>query len=154
MTAGFIAFGVMILVFAIAVRARLESAAWITLTITALATLGVAATPLDWSDSIDQIHGLFAGTGYVTLASTPLLAYGRLRGAGAHGLARAGVVAGAVAAVALALSGTDVTTGLFQRLGLTVVDLWIMALAIWLMRTPTVDARTNETADVSMTESR
>ena len=41
---------------------------------TGVATLAVAAAPLDHSDAIDTLHGACATFGYVTLAATPLLA--------------------------------------------------------------------------------
>jgi hypothetical protein len=36
--------------------------------------------------------------------------------------------------VALGLSSTSLPTGLFQRLGLTVTDLWIMATGVAMLR--------------------
>ena len=42
-------------------------------------------------------------------------------------LAAAGVVAGAVSAIALVLTTTGLPTGLFQRIGLTAADIWIAA---------------------------
>ena len=71
MTAGFVAFGVGIPLYAQALRAALDGPAWITATLTGLATLGVAAAPLGRADTA---HNLFAGFGYITLAATPLLA--------------------------------------------------------------------------------
>ena len=41
-----------------------------------------------------------------------------------------GVVAGAVAGVALVLTTTSLPTGLFQRLGLTAGDIWIATSAL------------------------
>jgi hypothetical protein len=44
------------------------------------------------------------------------------------------VAAGAVSALSLALTATDLASGLFQRLGLTASDLWIAASAVAIVR--------------------
>jgi len=104
--------------------------AWITAAATGAATLAVAATPLDRSETVDTLHGVFAGAGYVTLAATPLLAARPLRDLGHRRLAVAGLAAGAVSTAALALSTTSLPSGLFQRLGLTVTDAWVVVSAV------------------------
>jgi hypothetical protein len=129
MTAGLVVFGVSLPAYGAALRRTLPGPAWATAVATGLATLGVAATPLDRSTLIDQGHALFAGLGYLTLAATPLLAARPLRARGHHVLARFGLGAGAISVAALLLSLTALPTGGFQRLGLTVADLWIMASA-------------------------
>jgi hypothetical membrane protein len=134
MTAGMITFGLALPVFAWALRSTVSGRAWTTATVTGVATLAVAVTPLDRSDTIDRLHGMFAGIGYLTLAATPLLAAGPLRAMGHVRLARCGVAAGIVSAVALALTATDLPTGLFQRVGLTVSDAWVVATAIAIRR--------------------
>nr|MDP9102011.1 hypothetical protein [Actinomycetota bacterium] len=51
-----------------------------------------------------------------------------------HPRAAAGsALAGAVAASALAASTLTADTGLYQRLGLTVVDTWFAVTALWLL---------------------
>lgn len=130
MTAGFVAFGVALPAYGLALRAALPGRAWLAATATGLATLGVAATPLDRSDAVDLAHAVFALTGYATLAATPLLAQGSLRRRGHRLLADAGVVAGAISGAALALTATGAATGLFQRLGLTATDAWLIASAL------------------------
>ncbi len=129
MTGGFVAFGLALPVYAWSLRQLGLGAAWITAAGTGLATLAVAAAPLDHSARVDTLHGVFATIGYVTLAATPVLASRSLRRRGHHALATGGLAAAAVAAVALALTATNLPTGLFQRLGLTVGDLWIAACA-------------------------
>jgi hypothetical protein len=129
MTAGFVVFGIGLPVYAVALRKAVDGPAWITAALTGLATLAVAATPLDRSATVDRWHGVFAGLGYVTLAATPLLAFRSLRSRGHRVLARAGLVAGGLSTVALLLTLTDLPTGLFQRLGLTATDLWVVASA-------------------------
>jgi hypothetical protein len=77
---------------------------------------------------------VFAGAGYVTLALTPLLAAGPLRRAGRSAFARLSIAIGAGAGMSLlATTATDLD-GLFQRLGLTVVDIWIVATAVEILR--------------------
>ena len=129
MTAGFVLFGLGLPAYGVALRRVLPGAAWATAVATGLATLGVAATPLDRSAFVDQLHGVFAGLGYLTLAATPLLAVRPLRARGHRLLARLGLAAGVLSGTALLLTLTDGPTGAFQRLGLTVGDLWIMASA-------------------------
>ena len=130
MTAGFVGFGLGVSAFAVALRRRVPGPAWIAAATSAAATVLVAATPLDRSDAVDQLHGLFAGVGYVALTLTPVLAAPHLVRAGRRGLGLAGFGAGAVSAGALVLSLAGPPSGLFQRLGLTSGDLWIMAAAV------------------------
>jgi hypothetical protein len=145
MTAGFVTFGVALPVYASALRRVVGGTAWITAAATGIATLAVAATPLDRSATVDKWHGVAAGIGYVTLAATPLLAARPLSQLGHRALATAGVVAGAVSAIALVLTTTGLPTGLFQRLGLTATDIWIassgLAIAGGLLREIPRDTR-------------
>ncbi len=129
MTAGFVAFGVGVGLFALAVRRRLGAATSAWLTATAASTIAVALLPLGASGSIDRLHGVAAGIGYVTLVAAPLSARRALERLGAARLARAGVAAAVVAATSLAASLTVGPAGGFQRLGLTAVDVWIVAVA-------------------------
>jgi hypothetical membrane protein len=130
MTAGFVGFGVALPVYAWALRRVVGGAAWMTATATGIATLAVAAAPLDRSATIDTWHGIAAGIGYVTLAATPLVAVRPLSRHGHRALAAAGVVAGTVSAISLVLTTTGLPTGLFQRLGLTATDIWIATSAL------------------------
>lgn len=130
MTSGFIAFGVALPVYSIALRSVVRGPAWITAAATGLATLAVAAAPLDRSATLDTWHAIFAGLGYVTLAATPFLAAKPLIAAGHGALAKFGVALGSVSSVCLVLTTANVPTGLFQRLGLTATDLWIAASAL------------------------
>lgn len=127
MNAGFVVFGVALPCYALALRETLSGWAWMTAASTGLATLGVAALPLDVSDSVDQWHGVAAGIGYVTLALTPFLAFRPLRSRHHDVLAFAGIVAGVTSALCLALSIWAEANGFFQRLGLTATDTWLIA---------------------------
>jgi len=134
MTGGFVTFGLALPVYAWALRSTVPGRAWITATATGLSTLAVAAAPLDRSDTVDRLHGIFAGIGYLTLAATPLLAAPPLLAMGHRRLARSGIAAGITSAIALALTTTGLPTGLFQRVGLTVSDAWIVATALAIRR--------------------
>ena len=134
MTAGFIGFGVALPVYGHALRRAVPGPAWATATLAGIATLGVAATPLGRSTTVDTWHAVLAGVGYVALAATPLLAAGPLLRSGNTALARFGLAVGSVSAVSLALASTSLPTGLFQRLGLTATDAWIVASAITIAR--------------------
>jgi hypothetical protein len=103
MTAGFIGFGIALPIYATALRQTVGGVAWLTAAATGIATLGVAAAPLEYSATVDRWHGVFAGIGYVTLAATPLLAAGPLRRRGHRALAAFGVAAGVVSGISLAL---------------------------------------------------
>jgi hypothetical membrane protein len=130
MTAGFIGFGVALPIYAWALRRVVGGAAWLTAAGTGIATLAVAATPLERSAAIDTWHGVFAGVGYVTLAATPLLAVRPLLAQGHRTLGGFGIIAGAASGIALVLTTTDLPTGLFQRIGLTAADIWVAASAL------------------------
>ena len=130
MTAGFVLFTIGLCFYARALRATLPGYAWITAAATGLATLGVAAFPLHHSSTVDHVHGAFAGVGYVTLAATALLSAAPLAHRGEPGWSRAALAAGIVSAVALALTLGGSFHGLFQRIGLTAGDLWIVASAL------------------------
>ena len=139
MTVGFIGFGIGVSAFAVALRRRVPGPSWIAAGTAAGPTVLVAATPLDRSDAVDRLHGLFAGIGYLALAATPLLAAPHLLRGGQRRLGVAGIAAGVVSAAALVVSLAGPPTGLFQRLGLTATDLWIMATAATMLTaTPTL----------------
>ena len=134
MTSGFVAFGIGVSVYALALRAALPGWSWVAAAASGLATIGVAVAPLGRSSSGDVVHGVFAGAGYVALAATPLLAVAPLRRAGRVAMARASVAAGALSAISLSASTTPWLSGLFQRAGLSVVDVWIVATAVEIIR--------------------
>lgn len=117
MNAGFVTFGVAVPTFAVAARQALGPPATAALVVAGLSTLGVAATPL--GPGPDTAHGVFAGIGYVAMAAAPVLA-DRRRGA----------LVSAIAAASLVATTVGPAHGLFQRLGLGVVDAWIVVTAL------------------------
>ena len=134
MTAGFVAFGIAVPVYASALRCTLDGWAWTTAVATGIATLGVAAVPLG-SPTRDTLHGCFATAGYLTLAATPLLASRAFARAGRSAWARASLLSGIASGAFLIATIPGAAHGLFQRLGLGAVDVWIVATAIEIMRT-------------------
>ena len=130
MTAGFVAFGVGVPLYGLALRSRLAGPAWAAAVTTGLATLGVAATPLEVSPTVSLLHGAFATTGYASLALVPLLSAPGLRAQGRPGLARLATAAGVASGICLAATVAGPAHGLFQRLGLTIGDAWIAGTAL------------------------
>jgi len=130
MTAGFVVFTGGLVAYGLALRARKAGPAWIAAVVTGVATLGVAALPLDHSSAVDTAHGVAAGTGYVALGATALLSARVLARNGAIAWACFGAVTGVVTLVALALTLTGSANGFWQRLGLTTGDVWIVATAL------------------------
>ena len=132
MTAGFLAFGIGVPVYALALRRALHGPAWMAAAATGVATLGVAAFPLD-GPAGDSAHAVAAGLGYATLAATPLLAARPLARAGLERWSRFSWAAGAASGACLIATTVGPATGFFQRAGLTVGDAWLVAsaLAIW-----------------------
>jgi uncharacterized protein DUF998 len=122
MTAAFVAFSAGLSLYALAAREHLSPRVAALAAANALATLGVAAFPLEGFGG-SAGHAIAAGTGYVTLAAMPIVS-GR-RGGWAWSLAIA-------AALAASAAGTD-RTGLFQRTGLTLGDAWIVGTALWML---------------------
>ncbi len=128
MTTALVVDGLGIIAFGFACRDVLDGPAWIAAVVTGVGTLGVAASPLrGWTG--DQVHAGFAVVSYVATSALPLFAAAPLARSGFPGWARASVAAGIVSAVTLLASTAGPAHGLFQRLGLTVGDLWIATAA-------------------------
>lgn len=133
MTAGFVAFGLLVPVYARGLGRVLRSPGTrAAATLSGLATLAVAALPLsaDGGQPVDAAHAVAAGTGYLGQVLAPLFGGLALRG-------RARAASWAVSAVAalclVASLALPELTGLFQRTGLTVVDVWFVVLAVRLI---------------------
>lgn len=124
-SAGMISFGIGCLLFAPCLRGN---AVW-AMRIAALSSFGVALFPCSpgcpgGSLLTDQGHAIAAGINYVSLAITPLLHSGR------RGLPPA-LLAGAFLTVHITGLGPN---GLFQRAGLTTLDLWLITTALAIHR--------------------
>ena len=128
MTAGFVAFGVLLPVFATQLRPR---ALRVSATTSGLATLAVACTPLsrDGGTTVDTLHLIAALAGYVGQAASPWAGASQLP---RPALSRALTVLAAASLVASVVDPAH--AGLWQRLGLTLVDVWFVVLAVRLLR--------------------
>jgi hypothetical membrane protein len=130
MTAGFVCFGIAVPLFSLVLRETLPGPAWISAAASGLATLGVAAFPLHVNPTISALHGTFAAGGYVALALVPFFAGRVLVRRGHRGAAAASMALAAVSAGCLAATPVADANGLFQRLGLGFVDVWLVVAAI------------------------
>jgi hypothetical protein len=128
MTLGFVAFGIGVIAFGLALRGAGAGAAWISAVATAGFTLAVAATPLG-EPTRDVAHGTFAALGYITLVGVPLLSARTFAAAARVGWARYSGATAALAATCLLASAAGPAHGLFQRVGLTVGDAWLVIVA-------------------------
>jgi hypothetical protein len=136
MTAGIVALGLGLGAYALTVRPVFGRPAAATAAVTAAATFGVAALPLESSVG-GAPHAAAAGVAYATLAATPVLAGRSLAAEGHRGAATASVLTGLLCGSALLASAAAPSgTGLWQRLGLTVGHAWIATSALWLLRRP------------------
>lgn len=136
MTGGFVTFGVAVPLFGLALRDRIPGPAWMSAVGTGIATLGVAALPLDVSPTVDLAHGAAATAGYITLAAIPALAARPLARLGFRRAAAASAATSAASAVCLAATVIGARHGLFQRAGLTLGDAWLASAAVWILRRP------------------
>jgi len=128
MTAGFVTFGLLLPLFALALAPALQVPALrLSVGVAGLSTLSVAAFPVDTRGSL---HAVSALLGYVATAASPALAAGALpRPARA-----ASYAVGGLSAVALTVSVVGPDQGLWQRTGLSVVDLWYATVALALLQ--------------------
>jgi hypothetical membrane protein len=138
MTAGFVGFGVLLPVFALRLPQLIGAgrALRTSMTVAGLATLGVAALPLqrEAGGLGDVLHAVAAGTGYLAMAASPALAVPALSASGRGAAAAASTGVSVVSVAALIASVTTGPTGLWQRVGLGVVDLWFACWAAWSLR--------------------
>ena len=137
MTAGLVVFGLLIPVWAFALARVLdEPRLRVSVTVAGLATIAVAVFPLtrEQGQPQDVAHAVSAGVGYVAMAVSPLLGAVALRRRGLGRAAALSATVGVVSAGALVASVTTEFGGGFQRLGLTVVDAWYVAVAVWVLR--------------------
>ena len=133
MTAGFVGFAFGMLLYAGVLRASVPGPASTAVVATSIATFGVMALPLGVNSRIDDVHGAFAIVAYATLVATPLLAARPLAVGGRRGVARLSVATGVVAGLCLAGTLLGPVPGLMQRVGLTLVDAWVVASAVWML---------------------
>ena len=134
MTAGMVTFGVALPVFSRALRAEFRDAVAVSAIVAGGGTLGVAALPLDVSHSIDVAHGVAATIAYLGTAGMPALALRTLRRRGNTSAAALSLGVAAISAASLVATTVGPAHGFFQRLGLTVADVWMVTVALTLLR--------------------
>lgn len=132
MTAGFVVFGISVVLYGVVVRRVVTAGAGLAALVCGVATLGVAAVPL--GRGTDGLHGLFAGIGYLALTSVPVLMAGPLRRGGRRCLAGVALAAATVGGACLLATTLGPAHGLFQRLGLTTGDAWLVTSAVVILR--------------------
>jgi hypothetical membrane protein len=136
MTAGFVGFGVLMPLYGRELTRRLRSPlTGAAVVVSGLGTLAVAAFPVTAAGGTfgDSAHYLAAGTAYVANVVAPLAAARHLD----PGARRASyVVAAGVAAALVSSLRVEELTGLLQRTGLTLFDVWAVGLALRLDRCP------------------
>ena len=126
MTAGFLGFSALAPFWARTLSASLGQPRVRTAIGTAtVGTLAVAALPLGASYG-DGPHAAAAGVSYLAMVATPMVGAPGLEG----NARRASYAVSGVAAIALVASLTGRYDGGFQRLGLTSVDAWYIAMAV------------------------
>jgi hypothetical protein len=130
MTAGFLCFGIGVPLYSRFLRQALPCAAWVAALVSGLATLGVAASPLHVTPWVTDLHGVFASGGYLALVLVPFLAARPLSQQGHPRAAVASRLVAAASGVCLVATAVTEANGLFQRLGLTLVDAWLVTVAI------------------------
>ena len=134
MTTAFLAYGAAVAVGSLGLRRTALRRCWPLALVNGLATVAVAATPLDRSSTVDLLHGLSATVGYLTITAVPLLAAGPLRRRGFWRAAALSVLGGVVSGACLVLTAGAEAKGLFQRLGLLSGDVWMVAVAVAAVR--------------------
>jgi len=136
MTAGMVTFGVCVAFHGPALRRHHGRGAAAAASITAGATVAVAAMPLEgWGGSTGHAAAAFVAYGAlagVPAAAAPGLARRGQRAAAAVSLAAAGLVVSALAASVIVDGGS----GLWQRVGLTAGDVWLACSAATMLRRP------------------
>jgi hypothetical protein len=130
MNIGFLAFAVGVGTAAWPLRKVIGKGAAIALGINALLVLGVMLTPDGLSPTADFLHGGFAFFIYLSLALVGLSAALTFRRRELTHWAIASLAVGTITAVSLWISLGDTRSGLFQRVGLTTTDIWLMAVGI------------------------
>lgn len=128
MTAGLVALGAGIALYGFALR---PSPTWALPVASGALTLVVAALPLE--SRYDTAHGVAATLGYATLAAVPVVVGSRYaRPVWARMSVATGLVSGALLLASVLVS----RDGLYQRMGLTVAQLWVAISALGLLRSP------------------
>lgn len=134
MTTAFVAYGASVIIGSTALRTSPLRRVWPLALVNGAATIAVAALPLEHSAAMDTWHGVAAGTGYVSIAALQLASAGPLRDTGHDRAASLAIAGGVVTGAALVATTVSDANGFWQRLGLTVGDVWLVATGLALFR--------------------
>ena len=129
MNLGFTAFAVSIAAATVPAYRHLGTPTAVVFGANVAVTVGIMLAPLGASPEGDRAHAVVAGLGYLVLAATAPSAARTL----AKRSRRLGVASVAVGAVSLACLGLSVVrpeAGFWQRAGITVTDVWLIAMGL------------------------
>lgn len=139
---GLAVYGLGVLIGAVGLRATIGHPAAVALATNAVLTFGVLVTPLDHSALIDRMHTLFAASAYAALALASLLAARHFRKMEKRAASVASLLVGVTTAMSLAATAIAESSGLYQRIGLTVSDVWMMVIAAQVLSTSSMGSPT------------
>ena len=129
MTLGFAAFALGVGVAVLPLRRLIGWPAAVALGINAALMIGIALTPTGGSLDMDRVHAVLALLLYASLAAIAPLAAMSLRRHGAI-IALSSLAVGVVALTFLSASLGEAKSGLLQRMGMTITDVWLIAIGI------------------------
>lgn len=116
----------------------------VALAVNAALSVGVMMAPLHRSPEVDRLHNVLAGLGYISLAVTGPLAVRTLAERN-RALAALAAGVGFVTFASLVLSlRSSAESGLWQRVGLTTTDVWLMGMGLLAVAGRSEDARPAE----------
>ena len=130
MTTAFVTYGAAVIVGSTALRSSPLRRCWSLAAINGAATIAVAALPLEHSASMDTWHGVAAGIGYASITALPIVSAGPLRELGYDRAAKLAIAGGVTSGICLIATTVTDANGFFQRLGLTVGDVWLVSVGI------------------------
>lgn len=134
LTAGLLTFAGAMAIGAVGLRGSTLHRLWPVALANAVAAVGVAATPLEHTETLDALHAVAATSAYVALAAMPLLGAAPLRRSGRHREAAWSTALGVAVAASLVATRITEVGGLAQRIGLTLGDAWLVAAGLALFR--------------------
>ena len=145
-SSGMVAFGTCALAFSTAWKEEHRWAA-AALAATGLSSLGVAAFPCTAGcpgagEFTDTVHGIVAGANYISFVSAAALSGQATARSGRVKYSRLSRLAAGAGGIFLLLHVSGLgPNGLFQRLGLTTLDAWMVGSAVTALRRRAVNAR-------------
>jgi hypothetical membrane protein len=129
MTLGFVAFGIGVGSAAWPLRRLIGKPSALALVINAALMVGIALTPTGGSADIDFVHAMLALLLYISISVAAPLAAIVLRRRG-NVVALVSLAVGLATLAFLSASLGESSSGLLQRLGLTITDVWLVVIAL------------------------